>query len=682
MHSIKNFYFPSSPVQAIVTLCALSTLFTFGYAGDFCGNKHKNLVLLQSITKEIEGVKIPEFLGIPTERILIFFAEHKIQVKELYTEAIELIQPKSAGTESSINKSLRLEKAKNLLEKLRSLIIECFEKNLFAFNGQEKSLFLSIREKSNFFMVRSTGIEDGLVANAGGNASIAYVQPNEQAIQKAMGEVIASYFTFHSLKNRIGGGEDLTASELCVPILIQVLIGESIGGASNLQEIPVSGVAYTTNQSLSTQSFKITEINAAYGHGEGVVANRVMADRYLITPSRINSTTDAIYPTIYEKAERLIPVYNAQNKTYSLSIKKNDSHASQLPVLSEKQLHHLHAVLTHIEAAYKQPMDIEFVILNGTAYIVQARPAMHVPMIPSYINFEGLEAHDFSSLIPGAVLVQGKAEVIIITDPKEIIVTKTIDEADQMENSIHCKAVFIDTWASSLSHAAVNFKTYGTPCLIIDNMQKLTSLLPEISPENPLIFDIQQKCVFLWKNKKKTISSVIDHGWLEHPIDRTFSLTLNSYNNRIGTHTHLPTDGQLLRLVEQLKKSRSKDEQISLLNVISERVFKLLALTAKRIALHEERVDASLKTALELYKTRFSSFISECRAAIEAEADLFEFLFLHKMLEAFLFQTSSNQVVLGGYTYTSFINSLYQKQPQFIIAKKLNIQELFFGDFL
>lgn len=645
---------------------------------NFCGNKHKNLVRLQTIVQGSHSVVVPEFVGIPTGRVETYLRTHVPQIFDQYAQAVELLQ------QSNLKRLLvylkifgKTQSAEDILKEIQATITQCFIDHEFTFTPQELALFEGVAAQKRFFMVRSTGVEDGAVANAGGNASIAYVAPDAQALQKAMGEVIASYFGMQSLKNRMGGGEVLSATDLYVPVLIQLLIGEAFDGSDNVREIPISGVAYTTNQSLSSSNFTITEINAAYGHGEGVVANRVVADRYYVTQSRAQAGELSIYPMLYDKVERLVPHQESDENSAikrTLVELKNSKQLAQKSALSTEQVTQLHTVLKKIEADYGQPMDVEFVVVDATVYIVQARPAMHSTMKPSYVAFAQLtQGIDISAPMQTDIIVSGKSEVLVITNPADIIVTKTLDEADQMPASTKCKAVIVNTWAASLSHAAVNFKSYGTPCMVVSDLAAIRSLIAQISPKNPLIIDVQQSSVCLWQNGVKDYSSSIVPGWIEHPIDRTYSMWTDAIAIAKSPASPLPVDGQLLQMVNDLKKATDAAQQKTLLADINERVSKRLSLSERRIQHIGTSCDESLKTGFAAYKTKFEQVMKELTASIEQGADRFEILFYHKMLEALLYQGPGAQTVLGGYTCAYFLNELYDKQVVYMAKIKFGM---------
>ncbi len=95
-------------------------------------------------------------------------------------------------------------------------------------------------------MVRSTGHEDGLQANPGGNVSTPNIPLVRASISAAIGQVIASYFSVKSLQQRTLTGDDITTPPF-VPVLLQVMFAEEKKGI-----IPTSGILFTRECELNT----------------------------------------------------------------------------------------------------------------------------------------------------------------------------------------------------------------------------------------------------------------------------------------------------------------------------------------------------------------------------------------------------------------------------------------------
>ncbi len=634
---------------------------------DWGGNKHKNLVILQDILKNTPNTLVPVFICVPTGRVEWFLREQWPGVLEYYAEVVARL-----NGQTDLDQDFAQVTTEYLLSTIQNGIKSILTSRQWQFSQEEKDFFAQVAQKGGYLMVRSSGVEDNAgAANAGGNASIAYVEPTEDAVRRAMGEVVASYFGLQSLKNRVAGGEKLT-DELVIPVLIQELVGEAIGGSTEVSDIPVSGVAYTTNQNLSDTTFKVTEINASYGHGEGIVANKVMADRYFITKSN-NATGINIYPMLYHKKERLVPSGNEKK----LIAKANDKSLANAAALTKKQISSLYAVLQKIEQAYGQPMDVEFVLLKEKVYIVQARPAMHTPANPSYFDVEKMNIADASDPINAITLVPGTGSLQCITNSEDIIVTKTLDQADQMQNSVSAKAVIVSTWASSLSHAAVNFMSHGTPCLYVQNIKQIEKELAQVSSSCPVIIDTQRGVIYFWKNERVSPQRYILNGWFEHPIERNISLFTDNMMVLPQIKNPMPKDAKLMQLMTQLKKSNlTMSERKELLDAACSRVDAYITLTECRVLKTGYLLSAQARASLDIFKNTYAQYVQEYKAAIARRATHFELLFHHKMLEALLYQLDGTGRLLAGYTYAYFLNDIFQKQGVQRIAQAKNIQHV------
>lgn len=639
---------------------------------NWCGNKHHNLVKLQSIVSDIPEVIIPEFIGISSQRIEVFLRKHEPSIFDDY-EYVTFMLDTSNGVPISFKEKIKNklffkkysgESLEVIIARIERNIERCFDYYSFEFNKQEKELFKKMEKQNQFCMVRSTGVEDSqTVANAGGNISVSYVQPVTKKIKKAMGQVVASYFGLQSLKNRLQAGERLSATPLCIPVLIQTLVDESSGGTGQAA-IPVSGVAFTTKQSLSNSHFTVTEINASFGHGEGIVANRVAADRYYITSSRAHQGQIAIYPVIAYKTHRLIP-----NQHGTLVPCKNNN--ALVSCLSEEQLTRLYAVLKKIELAYGQPMDVEFVVCGSVIYIVQARPAMRCTQEPSYCICSTMTQNILSPYLSGNTIVSAGSQVLVITDPKEVVVARTLDEAEQYATA-RTKIVFIQSWASPLSHAAVNFTAHAVACLQMQDVAQLQQVLSQITEQTPLVVDIQQKVICIYDLQKGPIQSHIAKGWLEHPIDRMLSVQTESPSILSAQLNPLPIDGTLIKLLEQLKQANTKDSRLTALDALYKRIESFEMLIESRMHHAALVCSEKIKQAYAIFKNMCNSVIAELRASIQQNADQFEILFYEKMIEALLFQAQDAQQISDAYTAAYFLNDLFKNQMLLNALKKPN----------
>ncbi|MFZ5954630.1 MAG: PEP/pyruvate-binding domain-containing protein [Candidatus Dependentiae bacterium] len=644
-----------------------------------CGNKHKNLVILQKVLKEIPNICVPEFFGIESHRIKEFLEKNCLGDGQftnynpfaLYTSVINRLNKLGIDGLQDISIAQDLEEVGH---RIRFIFEHAWDgKYPFKFTDTEKKFIARLAQEGHYLMVRSTGIEDSVAfANAGANVSKAYIQPEpEEAIelQKAMGEVIASYVTLHSLKNRLANGQVLD-TQIFMPVLVQELVGEPLNSKeTDLTKIPVSGVAYTTNKQLSDSHLKITEINVAYGHGEGIVSNKVLTDRYYIVPSLNPQNSPLIIPQIYSKEERLIPV-NHDNQNIELELIENPLNLCAQCALTNDQLQQLYNALKHIENHYQSPMDVEFVVKENKIYIVQARPAMGKSIAASYLDIEGIEKNKPKNFIKTDLerLVPSNLSVITITNPEEILIAHTLDDADQDPRSSLVKAVIVRTWASPLSHAAVNFMGHGIPCFYSQNLTRIKQLLSQLSEDNPLYIDTQQSLAII--APQKLVNNYLCSDWCEHPINPR--ITIANYSQPLKQV--IPSNQLLDNYLNQLRSNETKKDRKKTLNQLSAYVDTIIGLSERRIAnVWKNNFDVQLQEALTNFKSIFSSITQEAHMLLDKNSySEFHWLFYIKLIETLIKQNpSETEYFIGGLNYHSFLDTLYFKQIIVVAAQKL-----------
>lgn len=208
-------------------------------------------------------------------------------------------------------------------------------------------------------IARSTGKEDTeALANAGGNESVANVQPNLKAISDAIGTVLASYLSEKSLLQRQLANDDITALPF-IPALLQEMI---------TAEAVKSGVIYINSNGVFVQ--------AAPGHGELVVNSKGPVDSYWFTPNHV------LIASIVEKPVRIVP---SSEQDGTLTMVNNPAQLANSPSLSPAIVERLARCARIIHNHYHKPMDIEYVYSpeDDTIYLVQARPVVNVQHGPS-----------------------------------------------------------------------------------------------------------------------------------------------------------------------------------------------------------------------------------------------------------------------------------------------------------
>ncbi|MBT4856115.1 hypothetical protein HOM50_05120 [bacterium] len=544
---------------ATIASMVLSTA-AFGKNLEFFGSKHDNLQVLSSVVGQEH---VPAFLGLSDQKITQFLEQQGAGTFALWKKF-------------TTNQSKSIKQLKNgscsLIEQISANI-----KQVFSAADPESLLdtktlawLTQIKNKNGYLMVRSTGAEDSATcANAGGNESIAYVKPEPRSVVDAIGSVIASYFGSQSFKNRLNAGEDIFAEIPPMPVLLQELIGETVDGALKETGIPVSGVMFT-NEPLytGTEKFHVTRINSSYGHGEGVVANLVPTDTFMISPSLRNKSLQT-QSVIAQKRARIIP--NKDGKQYKLVSIDNNTTIANRASLSTQSLQTLYDLGRKIERHYQQATDVEFVVLNGAVYLVQARPVIRTQATPSYLNKAAIdkltsnpiqEEVDFSTIVPAG------SKLLTLFKSSDILIEQNIETAEQNYKPHH-KLVIVAIPAAANSHPAVNFATINVPVIFVPEFEQVKTLIKNVDSSNLCICDMQRNTLYAWNNSIKQFNEkpFVYQGWYSHPMPLQLSLSTKK-----TTVTYLPPKKYSLKedalhAIETLKYSiNGADLQYTLKN--------------------------------------------------------------------------------------------------------------------
>lgn len=423
------------------------------------GYKAANLLFLNSILAPFaEFVSVPLFSAISDAEIKQFLNRYVPESWQLWLAFRKQYQKK--GMDKA---------AVSLLAELRDCIENAFQQHAFELNLPEE---LRVNTK---FIVRSTGPEDSaVVANPGGNAS--YPSSLEK-LSATIGRVLISYFTEKSLQQRFLAGMNITATP-SLPVLIQKMVG---GG-----EYTVSGVVYAEQGGT-------IRINAAFGHGEGVVGGLLPCDEYWINDGVVYSRL---------ASERMKTILDAEGKPVIVPI---DSFKLRFAsALTEEQAWNLAKVSEAIVLSYGRDMDIEFVLEGEKIFIVQARA----------ITFKKINDEDDDKkagptalkpeLVAACHAFYGKSitsdyhQAVLLNEPNALFIGQDIrqalgfylDPAQKMKPL----AVAVCEDAPSTSHEAGQFMAMGVPVLAIKSPEKLKDLLRQ---GKRLVVDNQRKAIFV-----------------------------------------------------------------------------------------------------------------------------------------------------------------------------------------
>ena len=514
------------------------------------GNKAANLVMLLPIVhRENPRLKnftviVPKFYPLEHATIQAHLTKNAPSWKEQWA-AFKIAQ----GTES---KHLTPDAGLQLKE-LRQLIQATFIKTPYQMGPLDD--FLASLPADSLLMVRSSGKEDAAdIANPGGNTSEPSVRLDSLSLSKAIGSVVASYFSEKSLLQRLSGQQNIL-EDAFMPVLIQEMIGSM---ADDLKDPVISGVMYTSPGGI--------QIQLAPGHGEYIVNSKGPFDTLFV------SREGVVHTEINDKKQRLVPAESG------LIYKDNPSIIAESLSVDRSIAAEIAHIGRCIQADYQMPMDVEFVYepLSHRLSLVQARP---IPPRSASLTPP-------SSIAPQQVLFvkkQGevlKAQVVtpagnsakIITSPEELLIISNI--ADALETYLHhqdnrFKAVLITEKAPQTSHEAAQFNTMGLPVLLVSPILS-KDIEGRLQQQHPvLIIDPQRKWLVDWtksiKNHAKAVDELYALGIIEEGL---FQSSLSIDESLLPLFYHpiplKPMSAAMSQsLGELIEKANSADQCIS-----------------------------------------------------------------------------------------------------------------------
>lgn len=465
------------------------------------GNKATNLITMQTLLGE--DAEIPAFLPISHDD-LFRQVWSSLSLQNLWEEF-----KKAQGTE----KGHLTKEAKDILQKIRHGI----EKSAaHCISTAVDNWLKSPDVKDRLIMVRSSGREDGSKgSNSGGNESINSVPANNPAeVQKAILQVIQSYFSDKSLEQRLLTGDDIFQDPF-MPVLLQVMESEALNGAKTPEEVYTSGVGFFREAEGHTE--QVLHLQSTFGHGEGVVNSRVPADTFHVGP---RGKIDAV---IRIKWLRLAPKQMGDKNQLHFFRNTNPKAAS----LTEEQIIRLKRIAVKLRAHYGEDVDFEFTInrKTNTIYMLQVRPIEKCTLKkePSFIkNIKEIPALNKAEGIPLGI---GGGEAIRIDQPDQIIIADSLPAALSRFLSLRDKkllrAVVVKTWAAATSHEATIFRGRGIPVILLSDIEPVRqwTTLSACS----ILISPQQGCVVNVKNL--TTQPLMERGWFTHPIPKQKTLT-------------------------------------------------------------------------------------------------------------------------------------------------------------
>jgi hypothetical protein len=475
---IEGFFEPAPQSRpASASLGVGSSLHSRIWSGELTdrelGKKAHQLLKLQEVDFGPE-VQIPALFPLTHREIYSYLEKHFPKLPTLWEEFL---------AEKSMTP-----RAKEVLSEIRKGILGAFL--LYTFSTVELEKFLREHPRS-LLAVRSTGAEDGEdeegkgIVNAGGNESKVSIRPMPKEISKAVGEVIASYFSEKSLEQRIIEGDKIDC-EIFVPVFVQVMVGERKDTSPT-----VSGVMFSREAEGKTPG--VTHIQATYGHNS-VVDGSAPFDSFYCYSDGVN------HSVVVNKEYKIISVEQGDG-SYKLEKVYNHPEDRKVPVLPDTVLERL----KDIAKVAGEDMDIEWVydLETNIIHIVQIRPIIHPTITPLTLEAESPEGtHSIAASPIGA----GGGRAVVVTDMEEELI-----EADTLAQALDIlrtkdpkkiKLVVVSKMVPATSHEATTFRGQGIAVFCLSDLSEFEKWKEE---GYPIVADPQ---------RKKVVQISIEDSWL------------------------------------------------------------------------------------------------------------------------------------------------------------------------
>lgn len=486
-----------------------------------------------------------------------------------------------------------------------------------------------------------------------------------------------SYFDFKSLAQRhLTETEETFTSQHETPVVIQRMIGEPLGGATNDIDIPVGCVVFTQEPCGKTPG--VILIQGAFGHNAGVVDNSVTTDSFYLDPS------GNIYASIKQKPQRLVPVNNKGK--FELAFKGNTPRLQNSRTLEDNDVRAIGIVAREIERQYQKPMDIELIFdrRTKTIHLVQARPlTLTASFNPQYIGNFGALLHE--SIISGTTINPDDCSLRQITNKNQLVIAPSLEEALMFflrapkEQQDTIAGVVVQNNTSTTSHAAITLRCAHKFIMVTPDTTKLQQWL-NTTPTS-LFFDLQRGAIVNAPSSSIRMAT----GWFKHPLPACVSIMPNPSPTTPERFVDSSPEKTILNLFDELKISVIPHESGLILNSILAKIATQIQTLSAELAHPQKGV---FVTAEYSRWQRLYAYI--CQVALHlretfrlAPQDMIR-LYVTNTMEAALFQKQS----VGGVNNDSYLSLMEDYIEQSKLATTLTdlhhgrkISDLLFHDY-
>ncbi|MEV8639006.1 PEP/pyruvate-binding domain-containing protein [Streptosporangium sp. NPDC051023] len=241
------------------------------------------------------------------------------------------------------------------------------------------------------------------------------------------------------------GRDDQPSDDLVMAVIVQRHL-----------DAEVSGVMFTPAGPNDA-----TEIEASWGLGPSIVEGTVTPDAYRVAED------GSITSTVADKRTRL------DRRGTQLVVRDVPTHARRQPAIDDATVTHLAELGKEIAAVLGGPQDIEWAIVDGRTWVLQARPVTAAPPPPSPPPPSGASHTPPATLTgtPGshgtvtgtARIVRGPADFAHVR-PGDILVCPFTDPA--WTPLLRIAAGVVTETGGVLSHAAIVAREHAVPAVL------------------------------------------------------------------------------------------------------------------------------------------------------------------------------------------------------------------------
>jgi hypothetical protein len=401
------------------------------------GKKLEAIIELKTFAKTLEGVEVPYWVALATEDVELLLKEKKSpffddwkQLKALYEACAEK------------KKLLENPEAKRLIDQIQQEIHGSVKDRPW---GEEWNLSDNV-----YWMVRSSGAEDGAVACAGYNLSLDYRLPHQMG--QSISDVLRSYYNAEGIEARIQRGLN-PFEKYHLSLFAQELIGEKMGGETETALIPKSAVVFTNEPMyVQGQNWRVMKIVTTLGHCSAITDNRGIATETIYILQGKDGKIYVVYDHL-PKPERLAPVDG------KLDVVPNPKEIVYEPVLDGKMLERLFDLGIKMEEFFGGgARDSELVIKNGIIYLLQSRPVNRSIGKAVYLDGEksNLDVKEMKVVVPGHY------NAFTLKEPKDLLNVDNLIDAPNEDYRL----VVVHQDEPANSHPIVNFSEREIPVFL------------------------------------------------------------------------------------------------------------------------------------------------------------------------------------------------------------------------